>query len=151
MKDNEMDKIIIRKFESRDFSDVVKMDVESKGNHDPYLFTFFYENYHTTFLVAESKGKIIGMIMGFRQSPLDGRVFWIVVRPENRGRKIGRKLMIRLLDIFRKLGVLRVILEVRIGNKKAQSLYRDLGFEMVTYCPNYYPDGEAAIIMRKPL
>ena len=59
--------------------------------------------------------------------------------------------MTELLEIFRRLGVISVILEVRTGNKKAQKLYLDLGFEIVTACKSYYPDGEGAIIMRRSL
>jgi ribosomal-protein-alanine N-acetyltransferase len=44
-----------------------------------------------------------------------------------------------------------VILEVRSGNKRAQRLYLNLGFEIFTTCKNYYPDGEGAIIMRRSL
>jgi ribosomal-protein-alanine N-acetyltransferase len=91
------------------------------------------------------------MVMGFRQSTSEARVFWLAVRPEYRDQGIGRRLMISLMDIFRRLGVIKVILEVRVSNKKAMRLYRDLGFEMVTLCPEYYPDGEGAIIMSRAL
>jgi ribosomal-protein-alanine N-acetyltransferase len=46
---------------------------------------------------------------------------------------------------------MEVILEVRAANKRAQSLYIDLGFEIYTTAKNYYPDGEGAIIMRRSL
>jgi ribosomal-protein-alanine N-acetyltransferase len=141
----------IRRFEPRDFSEAVELDAEARGDHDPYLLTFFFENYPTTFLVAETSGKIAGMVLGFRQSPLEGRVFWLAVRSQHRDQGVGRRLMTELLDIFRRLGVMEVILEVRAGNKRAQRLYLDLGFEIFTTCKSYYPDGEGAIIMRRSL
>ncbi len=143
--------VIIRRFEPRDFSAVVEIDRGAGGKHEPYLFTHFYENYPTTFMVAEMGGRLAGLIMGFKQSPLDGRVFWLAVRPGFEGRGIGRRLMIELLNKFRQLGTMRIILEVRIGNRRAQDLYRDLRFEAVAACPDYYPDNEGAIIMRKML
>ena len=127
------------------------MDAEAGGGHDPYLLTYFYENYPTSFLVAEEGGRIVGMVLGFRQSPLEGRVFWIAVRSGYRGRGVGRRLLMELLEIFRRLGVVDVILEVRATNKRAQGLYVDLGFEIFTTAKNYYPDGEGAIIMRRSL
>jgi len=148
---NPKEKLTIRRFEPRDFSEAVEIDVEAGGDHDPYLLTFFFENYPTTFLVAESGGKIAGMVLGFRQSPLEGRIFWLAVRSDHWSRGIGRRLMTELLEIFRRLGVMEVILEVRSGNKRAQRLYLNLGFEIFTTCKNYYPDGEGAIIMRRPL
>jgi len=143
--------LTIRRFEPRDFSEAVDLDAEVGGGHDPYLLTFFFENYPTTFLVAETNGRIAGMVLGFRQSALEGRVFWLAVRSGLQGLGVGRRLMTELLEIFRRLAVLSVILEVRATNKKAQNLYLDLGFEIVTACPNYYPDGEGAIIMRRSL
>ena len=59
--------------------------------------------------------------------------------------------MTELLEIFRRLGVVSVILEVRVTNKKAQWLYVDLGFEIFATCKEYYPDGEGAIIMMRSL
>ena len=145
------DNLTIRRFEPRDFREAVVLDAEAGGDHDPYLLTFFFENYPTTFLVAEMNGGIAGMVLGFRQSPLEGRVFWLAVRSESQSQGVGRRLMTELLEIFRRLGVISVILEVRTGNKRAQKLYLDLGFEIVTACKNYYPDGEGAIIMRRSL
>jgi len=141
----------IRRFEPPDYSEAVALDAEAGGGHDPYLLTYFYENYPTTFLVAEEGGRIVGMVLGFRQSPLEGRVFWIAVRSGYRGRGVGRRLLMELLEIFRRLGVVDVILEVRATNKRAQGLYVDLGFEIFTTAKNYYPDGEGAIIMRRSL
>lgn len=141
----------IRRFEPRDFSEAVGLDAEAGGGHDPYLLTYFYENYPTTFLVAEKDGVVAGMALGFRQTPMEGRVFWLAVRSSDWGKGIGGRLMTELLEIFRRLGVMEVILEVRAGNKRAQSLYIDLGFEIYTTCKNYYPDGEGAIIMRRSL
>jgi ribosomal-protein-alanine N-acetyltransferase len=145
------DVLKIRRFEPCDFSEAVSLDAEAGGDHDPYLLTFFFENYPTTFLVAEKGGRVVGMVLGFRQSPLEGRIFWLAVRSERQGQGVGGRLLTELLEIFRRLGVMEVILEVRAGNKRAQSLYHDLGFEIVTACKSYYPDGEGAIIMRRSL
>ncbi len=148
---NPEDSLTIRRFEPRDFSEAVELDAEAGGGHDPYLLTYFFENYPTTFLVAEIGGRIAGMVLGFRQSPLEGRIFWLAVRSGRQGRGVGRRLMTELLEIFRRLAVMSVILEVRATNKRAQRLYLDLGFEIFTTCKNYYPDGEGAIIMRRSL
>ena len=145
------DSLKIRRFEPRDFSEAVSLDAEAGGGHDPYLQTYFYENYPTTFLVAEVSGTIAGMVLGFRQSPMEGRIFWLAVRSGLQGQGVGRRLLTELLEIFRRLGVVDVILEVRATNKRAQGLYVDLGFEIFTTAKNYYPDGEGAIIMRRSL
>ena len=56
--------------------------------------------------------------------------------------------MLEVLRTFRQMGAISATLEVRMSNKKAQSLYSMLGFRMISICPAYYTDGEAAIIMK---
>lgn|GEM_PF-2811381 len=40
---------------------------------------------------------------------------------------------------------------MRVSNKEAIGLYRRLGFEEVGFIPNYYLDGEDALIMSKDI
>ena len=145
------DSIIIRKFRPADLSEVVEVDREASGGHHPLFLTTFYESHRETFLVAVESGRVVGFILGFKPSLLEGRIFWLAVRPSHRNRGIGRRLLISILGIFEKLGAIGVTLEVRISNIAAQSLYAGLGFQILSLCPYYYSDGEAAIIMRKLL
>jgi ribosomal-protein-alanine N-acetyltransferase len=61
------------------------------------------------------------------------------------------RLMLAVLKSFRNLGALGATLEVRVSNRKAQSLYSNLGFQIRGICPSYYSDGEAAFIMKARL
>ena len=54
----------------------------------------------------------------------------------------------RLRELFR-VEMLR--LEVRVSNEPAINLYRKLGFRIVERVPGYYPDGEDAYVMVKPV
>ena len=66
------------------------------------------------------------------------------------GLGLGRRLLMRLLDVIRWSGAERVFLEVRPSNPVAQSLYRSVGFNEIGRRPRYYParDGrEDAIVM----
>jgi ribosomal-protein-alanine N-acetyltransferase len=94
---------------------------------------------------------VAGFVLGFKHTPFEGRVFWLAVRPGFHSRGIGMRLMLEVLQRFRQMGALSATLEVRVSNKKAQSLYFMLGFRMIGICPAYYSDGEAAIIMRMRL
>ena len=61
-----------------------------------------------------------------------GRAAWledVVVRPDRRGRGIGRMLLERLVARARGDGVLRITLLTDPGNERAHALYRRLGFE----------------------
>ena len=42
-----------------------------------------------------------------------------------------------------------MLLEVRVSNSAAMSLYKKLGFKELYRRKNYYPDGEDAIVMEK--
>jgi len=143
--------IIIRKFRPEDLSEVIEVDKEALGGHHPIFLTTFFESYRDTFLVAVESGKVVGFILGYKPSHIEGRVFWLAVKPNHRNRGVGRWLLISILGVFEKQGAIGVTLEVRISNTTAQSLYTSLGFQIINLCPYYYSDGEAAIIMRKLL
>ena len=52
----------------------------------------------------------------------------LVVLPERRGRGIGSALLRHVIDAARKEGLTRVTLLTDRGNKRAQALYRKMGF-----------------------
>lgn len=73
------------------------------------------------------------------------------VHPDWRRQGIGRRLMVRLLDLADELRARRMTLEVRAGNLAAQALYRGFGFEVAGRRPRYYTDdGEDALVMTTP-
>lgn len=73
----------------------------------------------------------------------------IAVSSSARGRGIGRALMQELLQRARAQGSEQVLLEVRIDNEAAISLYSSLGFERIDVRKRYYqPDNVDAVIMR---
>ena len=66
------------------------------------------------------------------------------------GQGLGRRLLMRLLDVIRWSGAERVFLEVRPSNPVAQHLYRSAGFAEIGRRPRYYPAREGredAIVM----
>ncbi len=72
----------------------------------------------------------------------------IAVDPAQRGRKIGERLLINLIEESLPRGAERATLEVRERNVAAHSLYLKYGFEDVAVRKNYYSDNnENALIM----
>jgi ribosomal-protein-alanine N-acetyltransferase len=71
----------------------------------------------------------------------------VAVHPEWRRRSIGRRLVSIALDDGRRAGASRALLEVRRYNYGAIALYRELGFRETGFRPQYYDDGEDAILM----
>lgn len=84
--------------------------------------------------VWEEDGEIVGNLSLRRALPTStkGRLIGnVVVRPDYRGRGIGRALMEAALDEARRQGAHWVGLEVRADNEVACGLYRKLGFRTV--------------------
>ncbi len=72
----------------------------------------------------------------------------IAVDPIQRGRKIGERLLLDLIEEGMARGAERATLEVRERNIVAHNLYLKYGFEDVAVRKNYYSDnGENAVIM----
>jgi [ribosomal protein S18]-alanine N-acetyltransferase len=73
------------------------------------------------------------------------------VHPDWRRQGVGRRILLRLLELSIELGARRMTLEVRTGNEAAQALYRSFGFVITGRRTAYYTDdGEDAFVMTTP-
>lgn len=78
----------------------------------------------------------------------------ICVASEQRGKGLGRRFLLRLLDIARWNAAERLFLEVRPSNPLARQLYESVGFIEIGRRPRYYPATEGreeAIVMELDL
>jgi len=96
----------------------------------------------TSLLLADREGKVIrkGNAAGFvmaRQALDEEELLLIAVRPEERGKGVGKRLIESYIDSARGRGVRSVFLEMR-ANNPAQSLYRRVGFTPIGTRPRYY-------------
>jgi len=106
------------------------------------------------FLVAEVGGPGPSGVVGYvvadtvpnHGQPL-GHVKDLAVHPERRGGGIGTRLLQRALTVLDEQGVQSVKLEVRATNDRARSLYERFGFSHRRTIPNYYDDGEDALVL----
>jgi ribosomal-protein-alanine N-acetyltransferase len=72
----------------------------------------------------------------------------IAVHPEFRGKGYGKRLLQYVMERARRLGALKMTLEVRVSNHVAQSLYEKMGFVRSGVRKGYYTDNkEDALIM----
>jgi len=78
----------------------------------------------------------------------EAHITTIAVIPELRGRKIGDRILCRMLQSVLEKGGSRATLEVRETNLPARKLYEKYGFEYVAVRKRYYEDtGENAEIL----
>ena len=142
---------MIRHFAPEDFQEIVEVEKEAFSEHDSLVYMNFYEMVGDGFLVAEQDGKVVGYVVGYRSAENEGHIFSIGVREEYRGRGIGTELINTICGIFVAKGLKYARLEVRNSNKKAQKLYRSIGFVPCWTEKKYYTDGEDGMVMKMHL
>ena len=99
------------------------------------------------YLVARVEGSVVGYA-GLMMTGDDGHVTTIAVDPVWHRHKIGTRLLLSLAREARRRGATSLTLEVRLGNKPAQNLYRRFGFRPVGVRKNYYAETkEDALVM----
>ena len=104
---------------------------------------------HHTFLI-EDRGQVCGyacLLVLFEDAEIEN----IAVDLDYRGRGISKLLMQAMHDKAKELGAKRCLLEVRVSNQVARSLYEKYGYESYGVRKRYYENGEDAIVMQKQL
>ena len=98
-------------------------------------------------LKAMIDGKLVGFIAGEIRNPKG--LAWIAtfgVLPAFRRQGIGSALLGACEE---SLGVDRVRLSVRVGNKTAIRIYKSFGYQQVGTWPEYYRGGVDAVVLEK--
>lgn len=146
-----MDKLVIRKMEEKDLSEVCRIEAESISQ--PWSRKAFQESialHYTLFLVAEFEGQVAGYC-GCYQSLEEAEITNVAVDRNFRRQGIARKLLQELFRQGKERGAFAYTLEVRVSNLPAIGLYESLGFESVGIRKNFYenPREDAEIMWRR--
>jgi ribosomal-protein-alanine N-acetyltransferase len=111
------------------------------------FYNEFVRNQFARYLVVECDGRIVAY-GGVWIIVDEAHITNVAVHPDYQGRKIGRRLMEKLMEIAAAEGATSMTLEVRPSNRVARTLYESLGFAVTGVRRGYYPDnGEDALIM----
>lgn len=98
-------------------------------------------------LVLEGRERILGYC-AYRLVLDEMHLMNLAVRPEARGRGLGRFLLETALARAGREGARRALLEVRAGNDAARALYSDCGFVVLGRRKRYYSDpAEDALVL----
>lgn len=126
--------------------------LEAACFRDPWSLRAFESevvNPLSLWIVAEDDGKVVGYI-GSQSVLGQADIMNVAVDPNYRRQGIGRGLVLALVDELKKNDVSIAMLEVRVSNTPAITLYEELGFMKVGCRKNYYFNPkEDAYIMRK--
>ncbi|MFX1562834.1 MAG: ribosomal protein S18-alanine N-acetyltransferase [Promethearchaeota archaeon] len=134
-------------------------NIERQSFPNPYSFDFFkllVETCSNWFIVAtnefeknDEKPSILGYavanILQWDRGQI-GHIISIAIRPENRRKGIGTKLMKELIHRLQNDKCIQVRLEVSTTNRAALEMYKKFGFMEVDFIPNYYIEGGDASV-----
>lgn len=102
-------------------------------------------NGFASYYVALSEEKVIGYA-GIWSILDEAHITTLAVSPEWQQHGVGRQLLEHIIAEAVKKGAVRMTLEVRVSNEKAQELYKKFGFIPCGLRPNYYSDEDAMIM-----
>ena len=127
-------------------------ELEAACFNDPWSLRAFESevtNPLSLWLVAEDDEKVVGYI-GSQSVLGQADIMNVAVDAAYRRKGIGRALVLALVEELKRQNVTIAMLEVRVSNTTAISLYESLGFCTVGCRKNYYFNPkEDAYIMRK--
>jgi len=140
--------IMIERMQSSDVEEVAELD--KKCFPTPWSVSAYateVQNLSAYYVVARAEGSILGFA-GMWLIMDEAHITTLGVDPECRGRKIGERMLVELLDEAFHRGARRATLEVRKQNTVAQKLYEKYGFQTVAVRKAYYADNnEDALVM----
>lgn len=115
---------------------------------------YLLQSPHTVVEVLEDAGTVIGWAVGLlkkTKNTCSGRVYGVVVDAGYRGRKLGERLALTIIDQLKMRGAVRIYLEVREDNHAAINLYHKLGFADHGPLRDYYGNNVHGLRMCKSL
>lgn len=161
MSDDVDGTLVLRPMTAADVVEVLSLENELFP-HDAWPESFFFdelshaepqagaESATRKYWVVETGAGIIGYAGMMCVLPL-ADVQTIAVAPVAQGQGVGTRLLRSIVAEATTWGAEQLLLEVRIDNTGAQSLYRREGFVHIHTRRRYYPDGADALIMQKAL
>jgi ribosomal-protein-alanine N-acetyltransferase len=132
------------------------MAIETASFPSPWSRKLFEEEIGRAFsdavvVVEDPGGEVAGYAICWTVGE-ESHLLNIAVRPDARGRGIGRSLLMECLRRGARAGASRIFLEVRPSNQQAIRMYRREGFHFVGIREGYYTDtGEDAIVFSREI
>ena len=128
-------------YRSWKFEDILKIsELEKECFSDPWTYRMFVEGFSSKLFYG------VCTVL-FENAEVDN----IAVAESCRRRGVGKKLLKKLETEAKERGARVILLEVRVSNAPAMTMYLKEGFKGIYVRPRYYPDGEDAVVMQKEL
>ena len=146
------DSTIIRDVNLSDHKSIFK--IENLSFEEPYsknTLKFFLNSFQCISILIEIDGIVVGYALGMLKFRAQAHIISIAIHPNYRNLGFGRKLLKKLLEIFKKKEKSVFELEVRISNDIAINLYKKFNFKIIDIKERYYTNGENAYLMELKL
>lgn len=101
--------------------------------------------------VLTAEEQIAGFLCVLVGNDGTGHITTIGIAPEHRRRGLAERLLAHLDQALAARSIASVVLEVRVSNTVAQSLYKTCGFSILQRLSSYYTDGEDGFLMVKAI
>lgn len=113
----------------REFITTSPVNLDYQNNESEFAtFTEKYAAPQSCVLLAEADGVVVGCVALRQVTPAICEMKRLYVRPEARGKHLGRELVERLIAEARAVGYREMRLDVQAKFLPARKLYADLGF-----------------------
>ncbi|MGE5608572.1 MAG: GNAT family N-acetyltransferase [Bacillota bacterium] len=148
----EMDEVVVRPAGKADLDAAVVLEQRcfSTYNLSKRQLQYLQQRPSAVFLVAQQDGRIVGegiSLVRQHKRGQSGRIYSLAVDSAHRGKRIGLKLLKKMVAELASRGVKRVYLEVEQANTAAVKLYERNGFRRVGVLPDYYGQGQSGLHM----
>jgi ribosomal-protein-alanine N-acetyltransferase len=121
-------------------------------NYTKHTFNYLLgEPRNLSYRIVTAAGEMVGFVFVLVNEDGSAHLTTIGVAPEHRRRQLAKRLLAHVENALRTRRILTIVLEVRVSNTSAQSLYRDAGYVVVQRLAKYYNNGEDCFLMVKSL
>ena len=123
------------------------------GSYPAFVLRQLFDISPEYFLVSENdEGRVVGYVVGnINKNSSQAWLLSLGVHPEARGKKMGRLLTEKLIELLENDLSTEICLTVHPDNAAAKKIYEQLGFKSVKIFDNYYNDLESRLLMKKQL
>ncbi len=145
----------IRPLTDRHQKEVMRLNLRCFKNGENYTkHTFAYllgDPKTLSYRIVTPSGEMVGFIFIVIAENGSAHLTTVGIAPEHRRRGLAEKLLTHVEEALRRRDINTIMLEVRVGNTAAQSLYGGFGYSIVQRIVKYYNNGEDCFLMVKPL
>jgi ribosomal-protein-alanine acetyltransferase len=135
--------------------EIVRLNLRCFRNGENYSkHTFNYlmnEPQSLSYRAVTAEGKIAGIVFVVVNPNGAAHITTLCVAPEHRRRGVAVMLLEHLHAMLIEKGITTVVLEVRVSNLSAQSLYKSAGYSVLQRVVKYYNNGEDGYLMLRSL